>query len=70
MRGRPPVYVIFGEPMRPEDGENVAEFCDRIAKEVRGLVDYTTTYRERASARTIAATLSRKLSLRGRRTGQ
>ena len=33
--------------MRAEDGETVAEFSDRIAKEVVGLVDYTTTYRER-----------------------
>jgi 1-acyl-sn-glycerol-3-phosphate acyltransferase len=47
VRGRPPVYVTFGDPMRPEDGETVVEFSDRIAKEVVGLVDYTTTYRER-----------------------
>ena len=45
--GRPPVYVTFGEPLRPDDGETVMEFSDRIAKEVGGLVDYTTTYRER-----------------------
>jgi 1-acyl-sn-glycerol-3-phosphate acyltransferase len=45
VRGRPPVYVTFGEPMRAEDGESVAEFSARIAKEVRELIDYTTTYR-------------------------
>jgi 1-acyl-sn-glycerol-3-phosphate acyltransferase len=43
--GRLPVYVTFGEPMRAEDGETVAEFSERIAKEVRGLIDYATTYR-------------------------
>jgi len=47
VRGRPPVYVTFGEPMRPDADENVVDFSDRIAKEVVGLVDYTTTYRER-----------------------
>jgi 1-acyl-sn-glycerol-3-phosphate acyltransferase len=46
VRGRPPVYVAFGEPMRAEDGEKAANFSDRIAKEVRGLYDYATTYRE------------------------
>ncbi len=45
-KGRPPVYVTFGEPMHPDDGETPMEFSDRIAKEVVGLVDYTTTYRE------------------------
>ena len=40
IKGRPPVYVVFGEPMRPEDGEKAADFSDRIAKEVRGLVDF------------------------------
>jgi 1-acyl-sn-glycerol-3-phosphate acyltransferase len=44
-RGRPPVYLTFGEPMRAEDGETVIQFSDRIAKEVRGLVDYTMDYR-------------------------
>src|SRR5215208_3579634 len=44
-RGRLPVYVTFGEPMRAEDGETVVQFSERIAKEVRGLVDYATTYR-------------------------
>ncbi len=44
-RGRLPVYVTFGEPMRAEDGETVAQFSARIAKEVHGLVDYTMTYR-------------------------
>ena len=33
-RGRPPVYLAFGEPMRPDDGEKAAVFSDRIAKEV------------------------------------
>lgn len=43
--GRLPVYVTFGEPMWAEDGETVAQFSERIAKEVRGLIDYATTYR-------------------------
>ena len=45
VRGRPPVFVTFGEPMRAEDGESVAAFSSRIAKEVSELVDYTMTYR-------------------------
>ncbi len=49
-RGRPPVYVAFGEPLRNEDGETVAEFSDRIAKEVRGLVDYAQDVRARNTA--------------------
>ena len=44
-KGRPPVFVTFGEPMWAEDGEPAAQFSTRMAKEVRGLVDYTTTYR-------------------------
>ena len=44
--GRPPVYVTFGEPMRAEEGEKVAQFSERIAKEVRNLYDFTTTYRD------------------------
>ena len=44
-RGRPPIYLTFGEPMRAEDGETVAQFSARIAKEVRSLVDYTMSYR-------------------------
>ena len=44
-RGRLPVYVTFGEPMGAEDGETVVQFSERIAKEVRGLVDYAMTYR-------------------------
>ena len=44
-RGRPPVYVMFGDPMTPEDGESTLAFSDRIAKEVRGLVDHLTAYR-------------------------
>lgn len=43
--GRPPIYVVFGEPLRAEDGESAKGFSDRIAKEVRGMVDYATTYR-------------------------
>jgi 1-acyl-sn-glycerol-3-phosphate acyltransferase len=39
------VFVAFGEPMRAEDGETVAQFSERIAKEVTGLIDYATTYR-------------------------
>jgi 1-acyl-sn-glycerol-3-phosphate acyltransferase len=44
-RGRPPIVVTFGEPMRPEDGERAAQFSDRIAKQVQSLVDYTMTIR-------------------------
>jgi 1-acyl-sn-glycerol-3-phosphate acyltransferase len=44
-RGRPPVYITFGEPLRAEDGETVAQFAGRIAKEVSGLIDYTNDYR-------------------------
>lgn len=47
LRGRPPVWLTFGEPMRAEDGETVAQFSERIAKEVSGLVDYTHDYRSR-----------------------
>ncbi len=42
-RGRPPVYVTFGEPMRAEDGETVAQFSERIAKEVSRPVSTTPT---------------------------
>ncbi len=49
-KGRPPVYVVFGQPMRPEDGEKAADFSDRIAKEVRSLVDYGMDYREQVQA--------------------
>ena len=45
-RGRPPIFITFGDPMLAEDGESVAEFSDRIAKEVRALVDETMQYRE------------------------
>ena len=45
-RGRPPVHITFGEPLRPEDGESVAQFSERIAKEVRSLYDYTMMYRD------------------------
>jgi len=45
-RGRPPIFVSFGEPLYPEDGERVAQFSERIAKEVRSLYDYTTAYRD------------------------
>jgi 1-acyl-sn-glycerol-3-phosphate acyltransferase len=44
-RGRPPIYVVFGEPMRAEDGEIASEFSERIAKEVRSLYDYAVDYR-------------------------
>ncbi|HZA74016.1 MAG TPA: lysophospholipid acyltransferase family protein [Propionibacteriaceae bacterium] len=44
-KGRRPVFVTFGEPMWAEDGETAAQFSERMAKEVRGLVDYTMTYR-------------------------
>jgi len=45
-RGRPPVFVTFGEPLRAEDGESTIDFSDRIAKEVRNLIDYTTAVRD------------------------
>jgi len=45
-RGRPPVFVTFGAPLRAGDDESAMEFSDRIAKEVRALIDYTTTYRD------------------------
>jgi len=44
-KGRRPVFVTFGEPMWAEDGETAAQFSERMAKEVRGLVDYTMTHR-------------------------
>jgi 1-acyl-sn-glycerol-3-phosphate acyltransferase len=44
--GRPSIYLVFGEPMRPDDGESAAEFSDRMAKEVVGLMDYAMDYRE------------------------
>ena len=44
-KGRPPVHVTFGEPIWAEDGESVLQFSERMAKEVRGLVDYAMTYR-------------------------
>jgi len=44
-KGRLPIYVAFGEPLHAEDGESVAQFSERIAKEVRGLYDYATQYR-------------------------
>ena len=46
-KGKPPVIVNFGEPMRPDDGESVAGFSERIAKEVRGLYDEAQDHRER-----------------------
>lgn len=45
-RGRPPVWVAFGEPLKAEDDESTIEFSDRIAKEVRGLIDHTMSVRE------------------------
>ena len=44
--GRPPVYVAFGEPMRNDDGETATTFNSRIVKEVSGLIDYASDYRE------------------------
>ena len=44
-RGRPPVWLTFGEPLRAEDGESAMDFSDRIAKEVRNLIDYTNAVR-------------------------
>ena len=47
VRGRPPITVAFGEPMRPEDGESASEFCARIEKEVSGLIDLAMDGRAR-----------------------
>jgi 1-acyl-sn-glycerol-3-phosphate acyltransferase len=44
-RGRPPLWIVFGEPLRPEDGETASQFSDRIAKEVTGLYDEAMAYR-------------------------
>jgi 1-acyl-sn-glycerol-3-phosphate acyltransferase len=43
--GRPPIWIMFGEPLRPEDGETAMQFSDRIAKEVSGLYDEAIAYR-------------------------
>ena len=43
--GRPPIWIMFGEPLRPEDGETATQFSDRIAKEVSGLYDEASAYR-------------------------
>jgi 1-acyl-sn-glycerol-3-phosphate acyltransferase len=45
-RGRPPIFVTFGEPMTAADGETALQFSERIAKEVRSLIDHTTAYRD------------------------
>ena len=50
-KGKPPVYVNFGQPMSPDDGEAVAAFSERIAKEVRGLYDEAQDYRDRHAPR-------------------
>lgn len=39
--GRPPVHVVFGEPMYPGPGENAHQFSDRIAAQIRDLHDTT-----------------------------
>lgn len=39
--GRPPVHVVFGEPMHPRAGENAHQFSDRIAAKIRDLHDTT-----------------------------
>jgi 1-acyl-sn-glycerol-3-phosphate acyltransferase len=49
-RGRPPVFVTFGAPLRAADDESAMDFSDRIAKEVRSLIDVTTDYRDGNSA--------------------
>jgi 1-acyl-sn-glycerol-3-phosphate acyltransferase len=40
-RGRPPVYVAYGEPMRASRLRTSKTHC----QEVRGLIDYAITYR-------------------------
>jgi len=50
-RGRPPIWVTFGAPLRAEDGETAIAFSDRIAKEIRGLIDETMTNRDRTESR-------------------
>ncbi|MFC0676138.1 lysophospholipid acyltransferase family protein [Brachybacterium hainanense] len=39
VKGRPPVGVVFGEPITAEDGESVAEYMQRIRSRVQGLYD-------------------------------
>lgn len=46
-KGRPPVTVNIGRPMRPEADEDAVAFADRLAKEVRALTDEATERRER-----------------------
>lgn len=42
--GRPPVVVVFGEPIKPSADDKAREFTDRLAKEVETLYDQGTTY--------------------------
>lgn len=38
-KGRPPVHVVFGEPMWPRQGETAHQFSDRIAARIAALHD-------------------------------
>lgn len=40
-RGRPPVHVVFGEPMRPEPHETPHQFSQRIAQRIHDLHEET-----------------------------
>lgn len=42
--GRPPVAVVFGEPMVPAPDDKAREFTERLEKEVRTLYDQGSTY--------------------------
>lgn len=39
--GRPPVSIVFGDPVRPEPGETPVAFSQRLAETVRRLFDGT-----------------------------
>ena len=42
--GRPPVAVVFGEPIVPAPDDKAREFTERLEKEIRTLHDQGTTY--------------------------
>lgn len=42
--GRPPVAVVFGEPIYPAPDDKPREFTERLTKEVQNLHDQGTTY--------------------------
>ena len=38
-RGRPPVHIVFGDPLWAEPGESAREFSNRISSTIRTLHD-------------------------------